>query len=244
MPNWKDSRCFDGAMLSPASHSRALLEGEEDRVEARLRELREAADVAHGELALHVRHEEAEGREHARGRGDHGGRAPEEIHQGVRVERAGAAERDEGEPARVVASLDGDEPQPAQHLLVRDRDDREGGLLEGGAEALRDLPDGAGGEVEVECHATPEQAREVAEDGVRVRHRRLLAAVAVAGRPRVRARCPTKTAARTPPAGPDKTVSTGRAPASAALIRPPSERTTWSAARGSRSASPCRREST
>ena len=40
------------------------------------------------------------------------------------MQRAGAAERDEGEVARVVPALDRDDAQRTQHLRVHDRDDR------------------------------------------------------------------------------------------------------------------------
>ena len=67
-----------------------------------------------------VARDEAERREHAgRLRDEHGADA-ELFGERARVERTGAAERDEREPARIVAALDRDDAQRAQHLSVHD----------------------------------------------------------------------------------------------------------------------------
>ena len=99
-----------------------------------------------------------------RGRHEHRERA-HDLRDRVRVERAGAAVGDEREVARVVAALDGDEPQRAGHVLVDDREDPLGGLLDG-VEAHRvgdRLHRGARG-VDVERHLAAEQPRrQVAE---------------------------------------------------------------------------------
>ena len=65
-----------------------------------------------------------------RRRHDHRERA-HQLRDGVRVERAGAAVGDEREVARVVAALHRDEPQRAGHVLVDDREDPLGRLLDG-----------------------------------------------------------------------------------------------------------------
>ena len=119
-----------------------------------------------------------------RGRHDHRERA-HELGDGVRVERARAAVGDEREVARVVAALDGDEPQRARHVLVHDREDALGRLLDG-AEPHRvgDRLHGRAGRVDVERHLAAEQLRrEVPEHDVRVGDRRQLAAPAVGGGP-------------------------------------------------------------
>ena len=115
--------------------------------------------MAHRELALHVCDEEAEGREHAGGGGDDGDRAVQKLHERVGVQRPGAAEGDERERAWVLAALNGDEPQAAQHLLVRDRDDRAGGFLETDAQALRHSADRSEASSGCSSMRPPEQAR-------------------------------------------------------------------------------------
>ena len=67
--------------------------------------------------------------------------ASQKLHERVRVERPGAAERDEGEVARVMAALDRDKSRPlsifsfAMATIAR-------GPLRGDGEALGDLADG------------------------------------------------------------------------------------------------------
>ena len=92
--------------------------------------LREQADVRLGELVAEVGDEVADRAEQAgRRRHDHRERA----HQ-LRDARSRAAARaavgDEREVARVVTALDGDEPQRARHVLVDDREDALGRLLD------------------------------------------------------------------------------------------------------------------
>ena len=119
------------------------------------------------------------------GRGRHDDR--ERAHQlgdRVGVQRAGAAEGDERELARVVAALDADHAQRAGHVLVDDLEDPLGGLLEADrpiASAI--VPHGGARGVDVELHLAADQPRrQVADDHVGVGHRRRRAAAAVGRR--------------------------------------------------------------
>ena len=78
---------------------------------------------------------------------------PELLGELARVQRPGAAERDEREVARVVAALDRDDAKRTQHLGVDDRDDRR----------RVDPTEGALGRVPVEL----DPARELAPAAVR-----------------------------------------------------------------------------
>ena len=99
------------------------------------------------------------------------------------MKAAGAAERDEGELARHPAALHGDDAEGAEHRLVDHAHDRAGGLLDAGAAGLGDPRDGGVGGVDVQLELAAEQARrQMAEDDVRVGHRRGRPAAAVAGR--------------------------------------------------------------
>ncbi len=93
------------------------------------------------------------------------------------MQRAGAAERDEGEVARVVAALDRDDAERAQHLRVHDLDHR--GRVDAGQRRGR--------RVAVEHEPAGELRRQPAEQQVRVGHGRA-AAGAVAGGPGIGAR--------------------------------------------------------
>ena len=99
------------------------------------------------------------------------------------MQRAGAAERDERELARVVAALHGDEPQRAGHRLVRDREDALGGRVERQAGRVGDRLHGRARLLDVERHLAADQPRrQVADDDVRVGHRRRLAPAPVGRR--------------------------------------------------------------
>ena len=151
---------------------------------------REQADVRLGELVAEVGDEVADGAEQAgRRRHEHRER-PHQLGDGVRVERAGAAVGDEREVARVVAALDGDEPQRARHVLVHDREDPLGRLLDRGeAHRVGDRLDRRARRLDVERHLAAEQLRrEVTEHDVGVGHGGQLAALAVGGRTGVGAR--------------------------------------------------------
>ena len=69
-----------------------------------------------------VAEREPERREDARRLGDEHRPDLELLRQRAGVQRAGAAERDEREVARVEAALDRDDPQRREHLGVDDRD--------------------------------------------------------------------------------------------------------------------------
>jgi hypothetical protein len=103
------------------------------------------------------------------------------------VQRAGAAEGDEGEVARVEALLHRDQSQPAEHVLVDDVDDPGGGRLRGlQAHRLGDLADRGPRRLDVQGDLPAGQRRgQVAEDDVRVGDGRLDPALAVGGRPGV-----------------------------------------------------------
>ena len=89
------------------------------------------------------------------------------------MQRAGAAEGDERELARVVAALDRDEPQRAQHLRVDDLD-RLGRV---------DPVERALGRLAVELEPAGQARGKPAEQEVRVGHRRPRPAPPVAGGP-------------------------------------------------------------
>jgi len=106
----------------------------------------------------------------------------------VAVHRAGTPEREDGERARVPATLQDVDPRRARHALVDRLVDAPGRLLHGEAEGLGDPGlDGPPGGVGVQRHpaAQEEAGVEVAEHQVGVRHRRLLPAQPVGGRPGV-----------------------------------------------------------
>ena len=97
---------------------------------------------------------------------------PELVGERARVQRPGAAERDEREVARVVAALDRDDAQRPQHLGVDDPDDR-----------LRvEVAERALGRGAVELDPAREARGQAAEQKVRVGHRRQRPAAAVARR--------------------------------------------------------------
>ncbi len=125
------------------------------------------------------------------------------------MQRAGAAERDEREVPRIVAALDGDDPERTQHLGVHDLDHV--GRIEAFERPLRRLA--------VELDAAGEPPRQATEQEVRVRDRRPLAAAAVAGGPR----------RRTGALGPTRTAP----PASRQTIEPPPAPTVWMSTIGS-----------
>ena len=128
-----------------------------------------------GGVAAALRGAEAERREDAAGaRAEH---PPDAELAGDRrgVHRAGAAEGQQREAARVDAALDGDHAQRPDHLLVGDPDDPLGGLqlpeAERAGEPRHRGPRRLG--VELDAAGQPRVAREVAEQQVRVGDRRL-----------------------------------------------------------------------
>ena len=120
--------------------------------------------VAHG-----VRHEDAEGGERTGHlRDEHSGDAKGSGH-GAGVQRAGAAEADEGEVAGVVAPLDGDDADGLFHGGLGEAEDAGGELLDGGQIAAGALHDGARAlGVEADAAAEEEVGVEAAEDEVGV----------------------------------------------------------------------------
>ena len=100
------------------------------------------------------------------------------------VQAAGTAEGEQREAAGVVAALEGDHLDRAGHVLVGDLDDRRGQLHRLHAETRRKPIDRLDREARVESHAPAEEVLgvEATEQEVRVRHRHLAAAAAVADR--------------------------------------------------------------
>ena len=91
------------------------------------------------------------------------------------MQRAGAAEGDEGEIAGVVPALDRDDAQGAEHLSVHDRD-----------RILRiDAGEGALCRLGVELQTARELRRQPPDKQVGIRHGRPRPAAAVAGRARI-----------------------------------------------------------
>ncbi len=145
---------------------------------------RDEPDVGLGELVAEVGDEVADRAQQARRRRDDHRERAHQLRDRVGVQRPRAAERDEREVARVVAALHRDEPERAGHVLVDDREDAVGRLLdESSPIASAIFCTAAARRVDVELHLAAEQPRrQVAEDDVRVGHGRLLAALAVGGR--------------------------------------------------------------
>ncbi len=152
--------------------------------------LAELADEGARGLVAQRRRRVAERAQHARSRRDDRRPGAEQARERIRVQRPRAAEGDQRVVARVVALLDGHEPQRADHVLVDDVVDALRRVLERLAERRRDLADRLRRELAVEFEVAAEalHRRQVAEHDVRVRHRRFRAAAAVGRRARVRAR--------------------------------------------------------
>ena len=95
-------------------------------VGGKLVHVRERRDVGAHRVSPLVGGDQAERREDTCGGGYEDGRHAELLGEGARVQRAGAAERDEREVARIEALLDGHDTQRADHLRVHDVDHRRG----------------------------------------------------------------------------------------------------------------------
>ena len=140
------------------------------------------------ELVLHVRRQQAGGREDA-GMRRHQDARDLQLHRDVAgEERAGAAGGDQGEIARVVAAPHAVELDRLDHAELLDLQRAERGLLqrhvEGRGEPLQRVP----GEVGVQRHAPADQAAvgaQPAQHHLRVGRGGLGAAAAVAGRSRI-----------------------------------------------------------
>ena len=154
-------------------------------VEALRRHLHRALHVDAG-----VGEDEAEGRELAGVVGDDARRDAGVVHQVGRVQRAGAAEGQQREVARVEAALDQHRAERAHHVVVGDLHDGERRLLRGAPKGLGDARDRLLRRCHVEGHLAAEEVLGVdaAEQQVGVGDRRALAAGAVAGGAGVRAR--------------------------------------------------------
>ena len=107
------------------------------------------------------------------------------------VEGTGAAEREEDEVARIVAALQRDQADGARHLVVGHADDGGGDLVGAEAQVGADLlvEDVAHAiELRRPRHAEQPAGIQAAEQEVRVRRGRLVAAAAIADRSRLGAR--------------------------------------------------------
>ena len=149
-------------------------------------------------VVAQIREQHAEGREHARRAGDDDVADADLARDRDRVQRTRAAIGDQREIAGVEAALGGDALHRVGHGGRGDAQDAVGGLRRAHAERLAHFGQRALGGLDVELHLAAEEAvgAEPAEHEVGVGHGRLLAAEAVAGRARLRAR-----ALRTDPQG-------------------------------------------
>ena len=159
-----------------------------DPIERRVFEAREPG--AH-EIVTQIREQHAEGGEHSgRGRDDHGP-DPDLARDLDRVQRSGAAIGDERKVAGIEAALGGDALHRIGHRGRGDPQDSVGRRGRVHAERLRHaLEQRAPGGLDVEPHFAAEEpvGTEPAEHEVRIGHRRLAAAEAIAGRARRGAR--------------------------------------------------------
>ena len=89
------------------------------------------------QVVADVDHQAAERRPGAGARRDEHGRHAQLLRERGAVQRAGAAERDERELARVVAALERDDPHGVGHVRVGDGDDRLGGRVQRRGPAAR-----------------------------------------------------------------------------------------------------------
>ena len=146
--------------------------------------LGELADVGARGFVANCRGCVAQRAQHARARRNDRRPGTQQDRQRIGVQRAGAAERDQRVVARIVALLDRDEAQRADHVLVDDVVDAERGVLGILAERLADLFHRLLRELAVERHVAAQllQLGEIAEHDVRVGHRGFGAALAVRGR--------------------------------------------------------------
>ena len=144
---------------------------------------------AHEGLAQ-IRHDQALRAQDA-GRERHERAADAEALRDIgRVQRPGAAERQQREGARIVAALDRHRADRTHHVGDHDAEHAVRGALDREAESLGERRDRLAREVFIERHVAAEQAarREPPEHEVRVGDSGLLATTAVAGRARLRAR--------------------------------------------------------
>ena len=154
------------------------------------RRLLGGAQVRLRELVLDVGGEEPEGAHHAWGRGyDHRPR-PDKPPEGVRMHRAGTAERDEAELPGVVAALDAHHAQRGVHVLVDDGQYRLCRLLDAHPQLLCNGPDGLSRRflVHLQRASQGDAGRYAVQHDVRVGDGRGLTAAPVGRRPRVGAR--------------------------------------------------------
>jgi hypothetical protein len=156
-------------------------------------ELVEPPQHRHGDVVHEVGRQQPGRREDPRARRDEHRREPGVSRDRVRVQRARAAERDEQEFARIVATVHRDQAERVHHRRVRDLDDAVRRLDRVQAERHgAALLDRALRAVDVEAELAAEEVAgiEPAEHEVGVRHRRLGAAPAVADRAGLGARAP------------------------------------------------------
>ena len=136
-----------------------------------------------GRVAAPLGGDQPERRENAAGPGAENPLHAQLLGEGCGVHRPGAAERQQGEAARVDAALHGDHAKRSDHLLVRHPDDPLRRLQLAEPERRPQPLDRVAGRVHVQLDATGEGRRrvQVAEQEVRVGDRGLGAAAGVAG---------------------------------------------------------------
>ena len=150
-------------------------------------QLGERSIEALNDVVAHVRLQHPPGGERARAPGHDHLADLELLREPDGVHRAGAAERDEGEVARVDPLLDGDRPHRVRHLRVDDREHPLGELGRPEPDLAPRPSERALGRALVERHPAAEEVARVepAEEEVRVGHGRLRSAAPVAGRARI-----------------------------------------------------------
>ena len=182
----------------------------------------EHPDVRLGELVAEVRHEVSDRAEQPGRRRHEHGKGTHELGHSVCVQRPGTAVGDEREVARIVAALHRDEPQGTRHVLVHDRKDALGGLLDRvEAHRIGDLLDGGVGRGDVQRSS---RRRAGSAGGGRARRSRRSRSA-----PRHPCRRRRGRARRRPTAGPTRSafVSSGTC-----AIEPPPAPTVWTLTAG------------
>ena len=99
------------------------------------------------------------------------------------MQRSGAAKAHQGEVARVIALLNGDQPQRAEHIFVHNVDDAGGGVHQIDAQRIGYRLDRFGRALPVQLETAAEQRfGQIAEHDIGVGYSRLFAAFAIGDR--------------------------------------------------------------
>ena len=139
-------------------------------------------------LVFHRSDQQAERRQHARTLGNDHGRDADVRSQGTAVHGAGAAERDQREPARIVTAFHRGEADLIRHVGVDHAMNAERGLAHRHAQAIGKPAHHPVGRVHVEGELPSREASgiQVAQDDAGVGHGGIGAAAGIAGGARVR----------------------------------------------------------